>query len=423
MQPHRDMSTGSGRAQVRTLGASPSTLLVYSLLVGWLLSQPASAAELVHYRAFATQQQASAGLYGRSNDFQTVHSVSLDSQRTYNQHSLQFAAASWLTLQSGADRVDSKVSEAWWGYDVGNWQWSIGKRKRDFDVNFAMRPLDMFSPTDPFALYSLVAPGVLQVAGDWFGDGHTMTLLCNQTQPQFLNYGKPLAASWGCGARWYQQVDALEWQAVAHHDTDLGYRVGASLQQVINDALAWQSSLLWQQHSVQSEYVARVVTPVNPSTTPDLPLVRVVDGRPATQWSIGLNYTSSWGFNLLAEYGYDGQAPAAASWQAFRDKVALGPLQPLELKTSLQLFASAHLSRQQYFLHVRRSGEHALQPVLSVMYQPAVRGLLINGSLSYSAGEHSQLSFGFKRYLGPQQGAFALLGLHSEAVAGFQYVF
>lgn len=383
----------------------------------------AAAADLLQYRAFATQQQASAGLYGRSSDFQTVHSVSLDSQRTYNQHSLQFAASSWLTLQSGADRVDSKVSEAWWGYDVGNWQWSIGKRKRDFDVNFAMRPLDMFSPTDPFALYSLVAPGVLQVAGDWFGDGYTMTLLCNQTQPQFLNYGQPLAASWGCGARWYQQVDALEWQAVAHHDTALGYRVGASLQQVINDAFAWQSSLLWQQHSMQSEYVARVVTQVNPSTTPDLPLVRVVEGRPATQWSIGVNYTSSLGFNLLAEYGYDGQAPAAASWQAFRDKVAQGPLQPIELQTSLQLFASAHLSRQQYFLHVRRSGEHALQPVLSVMYQPAVRGLLINGSLSYSAGEHSQLSFGFKRYLGPQQGAFALLGLHSEAVAGFQYVF
>ncbi|HAT40238.1 MAG TPA: hypothetical protein DCS87_00735 [Rheinheimera sp.] len=401
-----------------------ATLRCTALFVfGMAHSFNASAADFLQYRAFATQQQASAGLYGRSSDFQTVHSVSLDSQRTYNQHSLQFAASSWLTLQSGADRVDSKVSEAWWGYDVGNWQWSIGKRKRDFDVNFAMRPLDMFSPTDPFALYSLVAPGVLQVAGDWFGDGYTMTLLCNQTQPQFLNYGQPLAASWGCGARWYQQVDALEWQAVAHHDTALGYRVGASLQQVINDAFAWQSSLLWQQHSMQTEYVARVVTQVNPSTTPDLPLVRVVEGRPATQWSIGLNYTSSLGFNLLAEYGYDGQAPAAASWQAFRDKVAQGPLQPIELQTSLQLFASAHLSRQQYFLHVRRSGEHALQPVLSVMYQPAVRGLLINGSLSYSAGEHSQLSFGFKRYLGPQQGAFALLGLHSEAVAGFQYVF
>lgn len=85
-----------------------------------LFSVGASAADLLQYRAFATQQNNSTGLYGRSSDFQTVHSVSLDSQRTYNQHGLQFAAASWLTLQSGADRIDSKVSEAWWGYDVGN---------------------------------------------------------------------------------------------------------------------------------------------------------------------------------------------------------------------------------------------------------------------------------------------------------------
>lgn len=397
--------------------SSSSPLALFWCCAVLLFCQPACADTLLQYRAFAQYQHADAGLYRRASAFQTVHSLSLDSQWAQQQHSLQFAAASWLTVQPGADRVDSKVSEAWWGYDVGNWQWSIGKRKRDFDVNFALRPLDMFSPTDPLALYTLVSPGVLQLSGDWFGDGHTLTLLCNQTQPVFLEYGRPLAASWGCGARYYQQWHTLEWQAVAHHDTALGWRLGASVQQALTDAFAWQSSLLWQQHSKQSAYVDWG------DASGDLPLVRVLDAQAATQWSIGVNYTSSLGFNLLAEYGYDGQAPAAASWQAFRQKLAQGELQPIERQSSLQLFGSGHLSRQQFFLHLRRSGEHDVQPVLSVMYQPAVRGLLINGSVSYSAGEHSQWSFGFKRYLGPQQGAFALLGLHSEAVAGFQYVF
>lgn len=370
------------------------------------------------YQLFQQLNQHQGGWWQHHKAESRIHQLSLQHHLQTNNQQLQLAASSWLTEQSGADYLDYKVSEAWWGTDVANWSFSVGRRKRDFDVNHALRPLDLFSPVDPLALYTLVAPGVWQVAADWFGSDNALTLLCNQTQQPFLRYGQRLAASWGCGGRYYQQSGTAEWQALMHHDAEIGWRAGGSWQQVLTEALAWQSSWLWQQHSWQSHWIDWP-----PSTaTQDLPLLQAVGEQRTWQFSAGLNYSFSQ-YNLLMEYGYDGQAPADKAWRALRQRFGQGALQPVELRSSRQLFSSARLSRQQWLLHLRSSSDSQWQHAFTVLHQPAVRGLLISASLSYSSGQHSSFSLGIKHFAGPGDSAFSWLGLRSEVVAGVSYAF
>lgn len=380
------------------------------------------------YRFLQQAKQHQAGLWQRKTTSSSrIHNLNLQYQQQAGKQQVQLAASSWLTEQAGADYVDYEVSEAWWGMDAGDWNFSAGKRKRDFDVNQALRPLDMFSPTDPLALFTLVSPGVWQAAADWFGSDNAMTLLCNQSQQPFLRYGARLQASWGCGGRYYQQQGSAEWQAVLHHDAAMGWRLGGSWQQVLTDALALQSSGLWQQHSWQTEWIdwpalLPAVWPASPAGNADRPLLQAVSSRAAWQLSAGINYSTN-SYNLLLEYGVDGQAPADAAWHELRARLSQGKLQPLELRSSQQMFGSARVSRQQWLLHLRSIETAHWQHAVTLLYQPAVRGLLMSASLSYSTGQHSSFNIGIKHFAGASNNAFALLGLRSEAVAGVSYVF
>lgn len=399
-----------------------------------LFCQQLLASSHLQYRALASAQQRELSLWHRQPSAAHTLLQTLDWQ--YQQqpaagHQLQLAATGWQQQRLGRlGSSDSGLtfSEAWWAVDEADWSFSVGKRKRDFDVNHALRPLDMFSPTDTLALYTLVAPGVWQLSADWFGSHRALTLLCNETRQPFLRQGQPLPASWGCGARYYQQADTLEWQTVLHHDAQIGWRAGGSLQQVVTDALALQMSLVWQQRSWQSQWIHWPAATASQQVTSsqlraDRPLVQAVAGQSAWQVSTGLNYTFSSGYNLLLEFGYDGQAPAAQDWQTLRHRLAQQPLLPLEQQSSQQLAGAARFSQTQWLLHLRSTPSGAWQHTLTLLQQPAVRGLLISASLSYSIDHHSNFSLGIKHFGGATNNAFALLGLRSEVVAGVSYVF
>ena len=342
---------------------------------------------------------------------------------------IQLASTLWRTdpqRPAGArSEQQLEFSEAYWSIDAGNWSFSAGKRKRDFDVNYGLRPLDLFSPTDTLALYTVVAPGVWQVAADWFGADNAWTLLCNQTEQVFRRYGQNLAASTGCGARYYQQMGGLEWQALAHYDADIGWRLGASQVWVLNDGLALQSSLLWQQHYWTNQWI-QWPTPELPAgagirASIDRPLADAVQRQGVWQLSTGLNYTHAAGWNLLLEYSFDGQASADKDWQHLQQRLQGVPLQALERQSSLQLFSGRQLTRQQWLLHLRAEG--TWQPSLTLLYQPAVTGLLISGAVSYSVSDKFKINLGIKHFAGPADSSFRLLGKKHEVVAGAQYVF
>jgi hypothetical protein len=146
-----------------------------------------------------------------------------------------------------------------------------------------------------------------------------------------------------------------------------------------------------------------------------------VQQQGAWQLSTGLNYTHTAGWNLLLEYNYDDQASADVHWQALQQRLQGLPLQALERQSSLQLFSGRQLTRQQWLLHLRAEGDW--HPSLTLLYQPAVTGLLISGAVSYSVSDKFKINLGIKHFAGPADSSFRLLGKKHEVVAGAQYAF
>jgi len=400
-------------------------LRLMAVLLSCGLSVQAAAPDL-QYRVLASQAQGDSVLRGpqRQQLWLQALDVQWQSQPAANQQ-IQLAITLWRTdpQQPASATSDQQLefSEAYWSIDTGNWSFSAGKRKRDFDVNYGLRPLDLFSPTDTLALYTVVAPGVWQAAADWFGADNAWTLLCNQTEPGFRRYGQLLPASTGCGARYYQQAGDLEWQALAHYDADIGWRFGASQVWVLNDGLALQGSLLWQQHYWTNQWINWPTSQWPAGFSPDRPLADAVQQQGAWQLSTGLNYTDTAGWNLLLEYNYDGQASADNDWQHLQQRLQGPVLQAREQQSSLQLFSGRQLTRQQWLLHLRAEG--TWQPSLTLLYQPAVTGLLISGAVSYSVSDKFEINLGIKHFAGPADSSFRLLGKKHEIVAGAQYAF
>jgi hypothetical protein len=382
----------------------------------------------LQYRVLGSNAQGDSLLRGQQRQQLLLQTLDLQwqSQLGSNQQ-FQLASTLWRTdpqqPASATSAQKLEFSEAYWSIDAGNWSLSAGKRKRDFDVNYGLRPLDLFSPTDTLALYTVVAPGVWQAAADWFGADNAWTLLCNQTETGFRRYGQTLPASTGCGARYYQQAGDLEWQALAHFDEDIGWRVGTSQVWVFNEGLALQGSLLWQQHYWSNQWIhwPRSSLPPGSGMNIDRPLADAVQQQGAWQLSTGLNYTHATGWNLLLEYSFDGQASADKDWQHLQQRLQGPTLQALERQSSLQLFSSRQLTRQQWLMHLRV--ENDWHPTLTLLYQPGVTALLISGAVSYSVSDQFKINLGIKHFAGPADSSFRLLGKKHEVVAGAQYAF
>jgi hypothetical protein len=384
----------------------------------------------VQYRVLGSKAAGDSLLRGTQRQQLLLQSLDLQwqSQPGTNQQ-LQLAGTFWRTdpQQPASATSEQKLefSEVYWSIDAGNWSFSAGKRKRDFDVNYGLRPLDLFSPTDTLALYTIVAPGVWQAAADWFGADNAWTLLCNQTEQAFRRYGQALPVSTGCGARYYQQAGDLEWQALAHYDEDIGWRFGASQVWVLNAGLALQGSLLWQQHYWTCHWLRwpNSQRPVGAAigASIDRPLAAASQQKGSWQLSTGLNYTHAAGWNLLLEYSYDGQASADENWRALQQRLQGPALLSLERQSSLQLFSGRQLTREQWLLHLRV--ENDWQPSLTLLYQPAVTALLMSGAVSYSVNDQFKINLGIKHFAGPADSSFRLLGKKHEVVAGAQYVF
>jgi len=190
---------------------------------------------------------------------------------------------------------------------------------------------------------------------------------------------------------------------------------------VINDGLALQGSLLWQQHYWTNVWIQWPAPQLPAGIAIDRPLADAVQQQGAWQLSTGLNYTAATGWNLILEYSYDGQASADQNWQALQQRLQGPALQALERQSSLQLFSGRQLTRQQWLLHLRADGDW--HPSLTLLYQPAVTGLLISGSVSYSVSDKFKINLGIKHFAGPADSSFRLLGKKHEVVAGAQYAF
>ncbi len=391
-----------------------------TIFVASVLATPSFAVD-VNWRSIVEQQQSSnSALFPAEHQWQTLQALDLAAE----QNGVRVAATAWHQQVIGDGTSAVTLSELFYDFSLGDWQWSLGKKKLDWDVSYGFRPLDMFSPTDPLAVYTAVAPGVWQVQTEYLTEAGAYSVLCNQSRAEFAIAGKQIAGAWGCGTRWYQRLTDWELQLIAHYDAQLKTRLGFSAVSVLSDALEFHTSLLWQQRFMTSEYSAEALL-ANSFINP----VQATWQQGAWQGAVGINYSFGSGLNLIAEYWYDGRSPADQEWRELLHQVPLqaaalnsDPRARHYLSAERQMFSSQNLFQHNVMLHLRAANDH-WRPELTLVYNPIDPTLLINGKLCYAWADSQQLSLGFRRYSGHSAGIYRQLAFDQSIYLGAEFVF
>ncbi|MBR8845641.1 MULTISPECIES: hypothetical protein [Pseudoalteromonas] len=311
------------------------------------------------------------------------------------------ATANWMKIAGGSE-LNVEVSEAYYDFTLGDWFASVGKKKLDWDVGYGFRPLDMFSPTDSLAVYTAVPPGAWMVVGDYFTETGSVSLVCNETTPDYLEKGVKVAASAGCGGRYYRYFESFEAQAVAHYDEKLGVRVGGSAVTVIGDSMEIHSSLLWQQRHRMPIFDPRIL-----QSDSFIPSVQTQWQRGSLQALMGINYSFRFGMTLIAEYWYDGRSPSNTQWRDLI-RAADGNIESHQLHVMRGHFATQNLFRDNLLLHLRTSST-TWQPTLTWVVNPSDNSMLIDGKLCYSGFKNSPLCGGIRQYVGGNESIYEQL--------------
>ena len=380
------------------------------LMIGliWLAVYcPALAAE-THFDVNSqvqAQQASGSALFPATDGWAQVEAL----DATVEYHGLRLAATAWREHErSWSDHMT--LSELFYDFNLGNFYLSVGKKKIDWGVGYGFRPLDMFSPVSPLALYTAVEPGVWQMSADYFTANSSLTLLCNQSQPTYRIAGRLVEPGFGCGGRYHSMDGSLGWQVIAHYDSRLKSRIGGSMVDVLGDALEVHAALLWQQR-----YDTPVFHPdrigldhfVNPVTTGSR--------RGAWQALAGITYTTRFQLSVIMEYWYDGRAPSRSQWRtllATADMQATHAgenlLYSYQLSAERQMFATQNLFRQSFLLHLRMPLTH-WRPQLTLVYNPQDGGFLVDGKLGYYWSGGNNVALGTRWYGGPRHAVYRQL--------------
>lgn len=337
---------------------------------------------------------------------------------------LRLASTLWSEYANNESDTNLELSELFYDLSLSQWQISIGKKKIDWDVGYGFRPLDMFSPAGTLSLYTAVAPGSWLISGDLYTENGTITLICNQSQPNFSINAEKVKPGWGCGIRNYQYLDNWEVQALIHYDSKLDYRVGASALSVVNDNLEFHTSLLWQQSYQVSEFHPKFISQSefkNPIT--------IEKKHRVYQWMTGINYSTDNGINFILEYWFDGRSPKNTEWELF---IASLPSQAKlsqhssivqhQLTAEKQMFSSHNLFQHNLMLNVRTKIEN-WQPELTILLNPVDKSLLFNPRICYDLDAGHQIKLGTRHYLGSSKSIYRQLDFDNTYYLELELVF
>ena len=353
------------------------------------------------------------------------HSYFFALDADYENQGFRVAATAWHEKRDGqASEHKLELAEFLYDFSIADWQLSLGKKKVDWGVGYGFRPLDLFSPIDPLAINTAVAAGTWQLSADWFSSDGTWTTLCNQSQAFYKVAGQQQDKSLGCGARYYGYFDQWELQGLAHYDQDMKLRFGGSALSVLNDNLEVHASILWQ-HT----YLGAQFTPPDLTATEFVNPVESLWQQGALQSLMGVNFSTSYGVTLIAEYWFDGRSPSKNQWKnmikGLNAQVATRASNPLSrhyIAAQQQLFSSQNLFKNNLMLHARYS-YNSWRPELTLLLNPDDLGLSVNAKMNYIWPNGHAAQLGLKRYLGPADSIYKQLDFDTTAYAGFTLVF
>ncbi|GAA5174443.1 hypothetical protein GCM10025771_04160 [Niveibacterium umoris] len=311
-----------------------------------------------------------------------------------------FAGQAWASAcdPGGADR-DGRVDELFWEGEAGPLHFTLGKKVVSWDVGFGFRPLDVVQRENRRALIDQQLEGVPVVMLEHFSARMASTLV-------FANPGKSdealrrdeQALAW----RGFAQTPVADLHLLGRWGAQERASLGAGFSAVPLDSLEVHGSTRWGQRATRTLAEWPAGAPLV-STSPWHDQV----GGAFWQTLVGAQWTGENKVSLLAELWYDGTAPTASDWDAWRARnaaiagFAYAPdsARAGNLAWNAQALGQVNLQRTNLLLRAAYGGD-TWQPEVDWLLTAADGGSVLSASLAWQ-GDRLRIEGGLRTYLGP----------------------
>jgi len=202
-----------------------------------------------------------------------------------------------------ADQNELIVKEFEFNGQLGDWEWSAGRRISSFGLGNAYRPLDIIQQQDLTTHEQESLTGVNQLLVERYRDLDSFGLyLINPDQEDTITGIKQPAVV----ARYAASTDSIDWQTLLRYSRGNRLQAGIGAVRILNDALSLYGSSLWS-----SRYTRPAIQPPAGNTAQPPPVRPSINSeqKNGINWMFGGNWTWSERQNLILEYWHDDFVP------------------------------------------------------------------------------------------------------------------
>ncbi|WP_444919528.1 hypothetical protein ACJJID_11015 [Microbulbifer sp. CnH-101-G] len=292
------------------------------------------------------------------------------------------------------------VEEFFWQGGWFDWDLLAGKRRLDYGVSYAHRPLDLFLPMERNPVSLRTNEGVAVVSASRFtASGELSLMLVDANASQLIDEALPK----GIAARWYQLEGESEWQLLGYLDDQRGLNIGASWVATYGESWELHSEGRYQQHYRQW------LKPDGPEAS-----VSPREGEQSDGWQalLGMTWAHRAGHTVIAEYWFDSRAWHTRDWKKLSENARWYREQGVRWDGIRYASAAAFLSegrnRHNVMLHWRLSN-HNYNPKLDLLYSPDDGGLVVTTGIHREMNSNWTLGASIRYFGGAKQSYFAQL--------------
>lgn len=334
----------------------------------------------------------------------------------YNPSILATTTAARAIQYSGKPgQQELRVKEFVLASNLGEWEWSVGRRISSFGLGYAFRPLDLIQQQDLLTHEQESLTGVNQLSLETYRDLDSFGLYL--VNPGQYNSDKPSKRSALLG-RYAASRELIDWQTILRYSEDNRLQAGVGGIRIINNALSLHGSLLWS---------SRYQRWLNQLATEDASLLAETDPwfqqtyNNGVNGMLGANWTWSDKQNLIVEYWHNDFALSGQQWrehlslmQAQKRLLSLDnpsavPAEVIEGNIAWSARVFANFSRMQNNLMTRWSySGDKVQPRLTLLYSPDDAGLMTEASFTVDDYALKFLA-GIRYFSGPDDSAYSQL--------------
>lgn len=307
----------------------------------------------------------------------------------------------------GPSSSRASVQELYASGELGDWQFSAGRKVVAWDVGYGFRPNDVIAREERRTLLSTMTRGRPLIQAEYFTAETAWSFVwVNPQSGRDARLGDEQALA----LRVYKRQGSADLHGFARWGENTGASLGAAISSVVGDSLELHASARTMQHSDgwRMDALGSPVASANPW--------RLQRGNAATQALVGGSWTGENKLSLMAEAWWDGAALSDSQWRDWKTRnsalLSLAGRAPAaavagNLAWQTQAFGNGSLRRRN--VYARLAWDHeGWQPAIDTLWTPGDGGRISSATLGW-AGNRWRVDAGLRYYGGSKSSVIAQL--------------